>query len=301
MRKVGEFLLASNKNAAIIAFLCTLLPLIGLPGGFLVSILLGFVTLCRGARSGLIILAWVALPAISLLYLHRFGVFDVLLLRCVLVWVFALVLRKYGSWRLVLESEVLLGFFVILGMHLVLGDVQGWWANHLGTYLGEASKLTSWKLSAADTQNLIDRLAPVATGVATSVLLFGIWLLLFLARWWQSAIFRPGELRKEFLQLRMSRGLAVILAVSAVGIWLKLSFVIDFFPVLLLPFMLAGLSVLHFLVSIKKGLLLLLILMYVGLLFSPFFIVLLLSSVGYFDTWFDFRKRIESIKKGESL
>jgi len=300
MRKVGEFLLASHRNAAVVAFFCTFLPLIHLPGGFLVSIMVGFITLCRGPRSGLFVLVWVALPAISLLYLRRFGVFDILLLRSVLVWMFASVLRKYGSWRLVLEFAVFLGFVAIVGVHLFLGDVHGWWASHLNTYIGEVSKVASWKASVRDTQHLIHRLVPIATGVTTFVILLGSWLSLFLARWWQSVLFRPGELRKEFLQVRLSRGLAVVLVVCCIGIWLKLSFIIDFFPVLLLPFMIGGLSVFHFLVSIKKGLLLLLILMYVGLLFLPFFVVLLLSSTGYFDAWFDFRKRIE-VKKGEIL
>lgn len=292
MRKVGEFLLASNRNAAIIAFLCTFLPLINLPGGFLASILVGFITLCRGPRAGLFVLVWVAMPAISLLFLHRFGVFDILLVRCVLVWMFAIVLRKHGSWRLVLELAVLFGFIAVVGVHVFLGDVHGWWANHLSIYVGEVSKVTSWKLSASDTQQLIHRLAPIATGVTAFVILFGTWLLLFLARWWQTVLFHPGELRKEFLQVRMGRGLAVILVVGFIGVWLKLSFIIDFLPVLLLPFMIGGLSVLHFLVSIKKGLFLLLILMYIGLFFLPFFVVLLLSSAGYFDAWFDFRKRI---------
>ena len=291
MHKLGKFLLASNRNAAIVAFICTLLPLIKLPGGFLAAILVAFITLCRGARPGLFVLAWVALPAVSLLYLHRVGIFDVLLLRCVLVWMFAAVLRKYGSWRLVLEFAVILAFVAIVGVHLFLGDVHGWWIKHLSTYVGDVGKVASWKLSATDTQHIITRLAPIATGITTFVILFGTWLLLFLARWWQSALFQPGELGREFIQIRMSRGLAVLLVLSFIGIWLKLAFVIDFFPVLLLPFMISGLSFLHFLVSIKKGLLLLLVLMYVGLLFLPFFIVLLLSATGYFDVWFNFRKR----------
>jgi len=255
VRKIGEFLLANNRNAAIVAFLCTLLPLIKLPGGFLASVIVAFVTLCRGARSGLLVLVWVALPAISLLYLHRFGVFDILLLRCVLVWVFAIVLRRYGSWRLVLELAVLLGFVVIAGLHLFIPDIHGWWMNHLSGYVKDVSKVTSWKLSAVETQQLIARLVPIATGVTAFVVLFGTWLLLFLARWWQSALFRVGELKKEFIQIRMSRGLAVILLVGVIGIWMKVALLVDFFPLLLLPFMIAGLSILHFLASIKKGLL----------------------------------------------
>jgi len=294
VRKLGEFLLASQRNAAIVAFLCTLLPLIKLPGGFLASILVGFVTLCRGAKAGLFVLAWVALPAVSLMYLHRFGVFDVLLLRCVLVWMLAIVLRKYGSWRLALEFAVVIGLIAIVGVHLFIGDPHGWWVSHLTTYVSEVSKVTSWKLSATDTQHLIHRFAPIATGITTFVILFGTWLLLFLARWWQSTLFAPGELRKEFIEVRMSRGLAVVLLVSVIGIFMKLAFVIDFFPVLMLPFMIGGLSILHFVASIKKGLVLLVVLMYVGLLFLPFFIVLLLAAAGYFDAWFDFRKRFKN-------
>ena len=300
MRKIGEFLLANQRNAAIVAFLCTLSPLISLPGGFLASILVGFITLCRGAKAGLFILAWVALPAVALMYLHRFGVFDVLLLRCVLVWLFATVLAKYASWRLVLELAVVIGFVAVVGLHLFISDPHGWWVNQLTTYVSEMSKVTSWKLSATETQHLIQRFAPIATGITAFVMLFGTWLLLLLARWWQTTLFEPGALRKEFLQIRMSRGLALIALAVIVGALMKLSFVIDFFPVLLLPFMVSGLSFLHFIVTLKKGLVLLLILVYVGLLFLPFYIVLLLSSAGYFDVWFDCRKYIAK-RRGEIL
>ena len=73
MRKLGGYLLANNRRAAILAFVCALLPLIGLPGDLLTAILVGFITLRKGAKAGLFLLAFVALPTISFLVARPSG------------------------------------------------------------------------------------------------------------------------------------------------------------------------------------------------------------------------------------
>ncbi len=293
MRKIGEFLLAKDLHAAGIAFLCTLLPLIKLPGGFLASIVVGLVTLRKGWRSGLFVLAWVALPAVALLFLKRFGVFDILLLRCMLVWLFAIVLSQYRSWGLILEFAAVLALVAIAGVHLIVPDVHAWWAAHLQQYLQEAGKEANVKIPAADLKILMERVVPIATGVLGFFIILGTFVQLVLARWWQAYLFKPGMLRQEFSQIRMGWPAAIFAILVVVASFFKLKVAIDFLPVLLLPFMIAGLSLLHLLTMLRKAFLWLLIVVYLGLVFLPYYIVPALAFVGYVDAWWNMRKLVK--------
>lgn len=291
MTRLGRFLLAHQRNAIIAALLCTLLPLIGLPGGFLVSLLVALVTLQKGPKSGFWVLVWVALPSVALLILHQVGGFDVLLGRAALVWGLACILREYRSWPLVLEVCVVLAFIGVIVVHLVVPDVTQWWAGHITQYIKDLSKDASWTLSAEEAKVVIARLSPIATGVLAFFITFGTFLQLLVARWWQSAIYRPGAMRSEFNSIRMGQTFAVLLVIVVIGALFKVSWIIDFMPMMLLPFMIAGLSLLHSMVERRKGLVIPLILVYIGLLFLPYILVILLSFAGYIDSWYDFRKR----------
>ncbi|MCB1827721.1 MAG: hypothetical protein KDH94_04770 [Coxiellaceae bacterium] len=293
MRKFGEYLLARTGRAAGVAFLCALLPLIGFPGGFLASIIIGFVTLCRGPRSGLFVMAWVVLPALVLLYLHRFGLNDIILLRAVLVWLFAYTLRRLGSWTRVFEVGLVLGLMVVVAVHIAIPDLTTWWTTHLTKYLADINKATSMKLTAAQSAEFVKRVVPMATGIVAFIVLFGSWLVLLLARWWQTAIYYPGRLGDEFIGVRNTVLAAMVLVLGAVGVYLNQAIAIDLFPVLLFPFMMGGLSFMHYLSAAAKGFIVLVVLMYLGIFLLPFIVVVLLALIGFLDTCFNFRKFIK--------
>lgn len=297
MRKIGDFLLANDLNAGIVALICALLPLIYLPGGFLASIIVGFITLQKGSKSGLFVLAWVALPAIALFILRRFEVFDILLVRCFLVFLFALVLRAYRSWCLVLELGVLLGFLVILGLHLFIPDMKAWWTGHMNEYINMVGQSTSWQLSSDETQALIQRMVPFATGMSAGFVLIATFVELLMARWWQSAIFSPGSLRYEFTNIHFGRIPALVLSLITIVLFFKIHLVMDFFPIAIVPFVIAGLSLLHFTVNRNRNLWIPAILLYVGLFFLPIIVVILLSITGYIDSWINVRNKMACRKE----
>ena len=290
MRKIGELLLVRSGNAAFAALVCSLLPLIGVPFGFIATIIVGFVTLCRGPRSGLFVLAWVALPALALLYLRRFSNVDTLVVDCTIVWLLAYVLRRLGSWRWVFEVGALIGILIVVGVHIVFPNVQTWWINSLTKYLAELHSATSWRLTATQTDQLIKGFAPIATGAVVFVGLFWTWLMLLLARWWQCVIYFPGRLREEFIGIRNRLPTTLIVLVSGIGFVIKQPIVIDLFPVLLFPLMMGGLSFLHYVAVMKKGFFILIVLVYLGLLFLPFIVIALLAFIGFLDAWINFRK-----------
>lgn len=297
MRKVGELFVVRPGYAAFVALLCSLLPLIGVPFGFLAVVMVGYITLCRGPRSGLFVLAWVALPALAMLYLRRFSMVDSLFVDAVLVWLFAFALRRLGSWRWVFEISALIGVIAVIVIHMVFPNVETWWVTNLTKYLAQINESSSWRLTATQTSDLIRGFAPIATGSAILVGLFWTWLLLILVRWWQASIYFPGRLRDEFVGIRNRIPMAIIMLIGLTGFVIKQPIVIDAFPVLLYPLMMGGLSFMHYLATVKKGFSVLVILVYLGLVLLPFVLVVLLALVGFCDTWINFRKFVKT--KGE--
>lgn len=291
MKRFGEFLLAKDANAILIALISAILPLFYLPTGFVAVLIVGLVTLQKGPKSGLWLLAWVALPSIALFILHQVGVADLLLLRCVMVWIFAALLHRYHSWTLVLEVLAVVGVVAIALAHVFKPDIHQWWTAQLTHYLQQLQ----WKMKVTPAE-FAQRLAPIASGV--SAFFFGATVVveLLVARWWQSTIVSPGAFGQEFVQIRMGLVAIGLLGLLLLLVALKLPFALDALPIVLLPFCVAGLSALHFLARQKKHLLFLLVVVYVGFLFLPAMAIAMLVIIAFMDALLNLRK-LNSIKK----
>jgi hypothetical protein len=294
LRKLGDFLLAKERNATMVALIFILLPLLKIPLGSVAAIIVAFVTLARGAKAGFWVVVWIALPAISLLYLKQVGGFDTLLLYGVVAWGAAIILRRYASWSLVLEAGTLLGIVVIVALHLIVPDLQQWWAGVINNTIKELIKLNVWTLPTKETTLLVKRMAPLATGVSAFRMLSWSLILTLFARWWFIAIKQPGTLRDELLSIRAGLSIVVVAAVSILGALFRVGVFLDILPLLALPFAVAGLSLLHFLANKNRALLVPLILIYVGFLFLPLFAIIVLTLVllGLTDSLANFRKRL---------
>ncbi len=301
MKRIGEFLLAKNIHAAIIALLFTLLPLLNIVGGgFVAAAIIAFITLQKGYKDGLFVLAFVAIPAVGMLFLREMNVFDVLLVGSVLAWWFAGLLRQHGSWRLVFEIGVLIAFIAIVILHVAF-DMHAFWFNF---YHVAVKRLAAYKVNPAQWDTQIKLLVPYATGMMGLIVFLVIMLELLFARWWQSLMFNPGGLGKEFARIRMSKAMATIFIAVLIGKLFGQKILIDFFPILFLPFVMSGLAVLH---AVKGRMQILghgmaaaigLFIIYVGL-FSFIFtqiVVMLLAAIGYIDSWYDIRERFQLLK-----
>jgi hypothetical protein len=290
VHRIGEWLLEKNMHAALVAFVCTLLPLVGLPGDFLASIIVAFVTLRKGMRQGLYILAWVALPSIALLFLHEMGTFDVMLARCIIVWLIAGVLHKTHSWARVLYVLVIIGLIGVTAFHAVVSDPIGWWASRITAYLASIAKEA--QLPASELTAHATRLATFATGLMTMVILLGVFLQLMIARFWQAAIFNKGGLRHEGLNIRMSHVMSIVLMVAFIASLFHVAIIVDWLPVLLLPFLIAGLSLLHMCVEQKRVWIFGMAFLYVAMVLVPY-IAGVVALIGFIDSWLDIRKKYQ--------
>jgi len=252
---------------------------------------IAFVILCHGEQAGL----KTAGISTLLLIVVSIGVFrspiQIPLFELVF-WVPAAVAAAILVRSVRLDLAVVAiagcGLIAVLGMHWFAGDTAQWRAQ-----LAELLMRTSSEQSDIFTPEQIDALtgsmANIRTGaMGVSVMTFAF-AGLFLARYWQAALFNPGGFQKEFHALRLGQFVAlacvVIIALALVvggSLWSA------FAMVALFALFIQGLAVCHSLVKqrgLSHGWL---VGIYVLLLLPH--TVLLLGALGLADNLFRLRR-----------
>lgn len=294
MKKFGLYLLNHRANAAFIALLCVSLSFFHLPVAWIASVIIALITLRKGYKEGLFVLLWAALPAVALAVTGRFEILiNSILLGCFLSWLLALVLKRYHDWQPVLELASILGIVVVLIVHVSISDVANWWASHVIAYFAQLSNTLGLEYDVTIMQPAIKGMSPIMTGLWADFVLLNAVSFLFLARWWQAFLFNPGGLSKECHSLRMNKIDAIVFVVTFLLLLItRTAFIVDVFPVLIMPFFLAGLSLLHAVLTGRTGRWPVLIGVYALMgLFLPY-IASVLALMGCLDSWGDFRVRL---------
>ncbi|MBS0351090.1 MAG: hypothetical protein JSR33_07885 [Proteobacteria bacterium] len=291
MRKLGQYLLANPVHAMAAAMLCSVLPLLALPGGFLAGILVGFTTLCRGYKEGLLVLVGVAIPAVMVTFWKHSFLIDLVLLRCLVVWILASVLRATTSWRFVIEIITVIGVIAVIGFYLAIPDVSAWWKALFSHYQGMFNTLVSGQISEDKVSQMINDMAPVATGIFIGlIILLSAFCQSLIARWWQAALYRPGGLGKEFVEIRSGSVLATLMTIVVIAALFHVAIAVDLLPIVIMPLAIAGLCLAHKWVRQNKKIIYLLVAIYIALIFLPVVVISILALAGYVDSWYDIRK-----------
>ena len=292
MGAVAKFLLTKDLNAAIVALGCMLLTLVGFPGAFLAAIIVAYVTMQKGYKSGAFVLAFVALPALAFLFHGEVTLLDVMLLRCVFVWVLAYILFKYRSWQLALEVLMLSGIAIVLLCHLFMGNLEQFWYHLAQAMVKQVSTVWRENINTVNMQAFMHVFMHYATGIFVFIGMLGVLFEILLARLWiYRGAGKVGALTQEFSRIRIGRLSAVIFVIVALGSALHVPLMRDCLFVVLFPFVVGGLSYLHYVTKQRRHMVFVLFACYVGLCFLPIVAALALSIVGFVDSWCDFRKR----------
>ncbi len=304
LRKVTDFILQSRSRAFGVAFVCAYLPLLGS-----ISILIaGLVTLRKGAWEGALILVAATVPfflsyAMATPQPDQVEMAQIALLALVisnvLVWMYAVILRKYNNWSLVLELSVLLSIVIIGIVHLINPEIQAWWGTQLTAYFTKATAEMS-RLPNTDIKmqlQAIDMIKPFATGlVILSIILNGL-LQLVLARWWEVIIFAPGTLRKELYQIRFGYVVGVLfVVVLLLSLWGSAT-ALDMKPVFYGLFFIAGISLAHCLLAKAKYGWFWLMFMYIAFILLFPKSMMIIAVFALLDVLLDFRRRLGSVKQ----
>lgn len=299
LKRCTDFILQSRLQAMGVAFLCAYIPLLGSLG----IIIAGLVTLRRGALEGLCVAIAASLPYAIKLYTVSTSQSDMIIVELLLniasnglVWLFAVMLRRYNNWGMLLEHSILLGIIIVGFVHLFYPEVQVWWNKQLTIYATKTAAVMSGVSNASPLDprqaNVIKLVTSYATGLFVVSILFNVMLQLVLARWWQAVMFNPGGLRSELRQIRLSHVMGVLFIVAFVLAWLGSSTVMDMMPLLFAAFGAAGLSFMHYYLATVKNTLAWLVILYLLLIWIFPLSVMLLAVIALFDVWMDLRNRL---------
>ena len=291
MQKLAAWLVARPQNAVVVLAATLLLPLLQMVSGVIMVLLV----LKQGARLALIegVAAGVILALVALVV----GAPLVQILVATLsTWapaiMLGLVLQASRSLTLTLQASVLIAALAVLGFYVVIDDMVAYW-NPVMTVLLDWTRENSLHEQAQLMESdpvLTANMLTIAT-VLSSWMLYAVYLLF--GYWMYKSM--PGESGDygRFSDLNFGRVIALIMALMSLlalvsgADWLQgVAFI------LFAVFCLQGLAVLHWLQSVGKLPLLVVIMTYVLLPFLHVFLIMTLAVFGYTDAWFSFRRRV---------
>lgn len=309
LRRFTDFVLQSRVQAMAVAFLTAFIPVIGSISALIATL----VTLRKGAVEGALVFIAATLPYILTYFassnpseLLAFGMLGMMIAGNVVTWFFAVLLRQYSNWNITLEIAALVGLISIALLHLIYPNIQSWWAAQLGAYFTKTAETLaamgptgeSHMLPKDAQLQIIATAKRYATGFVVASVLFNALLQLAMGRWWQAVMFNPGGLRVELHQIRLSHLSGIIFLIGMMLAYWGNEIALDVMPILYGVFFIAGLSLLHYLIgAIRKNNWLWLIAAYAGIIWLFPLSFILISIIALLDTWADFRKRFNLLKR----
>jgi len=301
MKALAAFIVSGRWQAVLITtasgVISLLLPWLGGMLNYLAAAVVALVTLHVGMMPGLQVL--LIATTVTVLVYQLMGIQAVVGLVMVLLlwmpcWMASAVLLKTRDLGQALRAATLFGVCLLLVVYGFYGDPAPWWLQQLQMIEStlEEAGVSLPGLAEADLQQDV---AALLTGVILASLVVGVTASLLLARWWQSILVHPGGFRKEFYSLRL--GYAAGLVTLAVMIMARLTqgtfsdFSAQLAMILLVPYLLVGLAVIHSLLKQSGRGNGWLVVIYILLAVLPQ-VMLLLAAGGLMDTWIDFRRRL---------
>ena len=311
LRRITDFILQGRVPAMAAAFVSVYVSLIigGMFAAFVIGIagiiIAAFVTLRKGAFEGVLVTAAATIPYF-LIYASQYSGNNLLVYGVVvavasnlLTFMFAVLLRQYENWSLVLDLAIVVGVIIVGMVHFAYPDIQNWWATQMIASVNKTTESLSEIQQQTSTQSYIDAVAdtvaavkPFVTGFITLIVLLSALMPVLIARWWQAVMFNPGGLRKELYQVRLSYFVGFIFVGCMALALFGNATAQDMMPVIIGSYCIAGLSLLHALLGATELWWLWLAFIYLGLIFLSFLVAIIIAFIALMDTSIDFRKRL---------
>lgn len=283
--KIANFIMRSRLHAALAVVALQLTPLY-----WFANLIIALVTLRRGYQEGAYLLGLAIIPGVTAFIAHHHGIALLnSIVGCVLVFMFAIILRATASWSTVLETSLFLGLIAIILIHVAAPNVTVWWHQHLLETITKLQQL-NFNLKSGQQQAIL-HMANIADGLVATKIIFSTLMALFIARYLQALLYNPGGLRKEIFQTRLRHIDVFILSVCLLGTVMHSVVAVDVIIPVLLPFFLLGLKLMHQSLAQRKNENVKLALMY-GLMLILFpYIAGILIMLAVFDSCMNMRRR----------
>ena len=283
MRAIAEFAMRGRTQAVAVAAISAAIPLLF----WMSAAVIALTSLRKGWEQGLILLLWSCLPA-ALWWLMQGDPSPVLVIFG--TYILAVVLRTSMSWMFVLAVGCLIGIIVTGVVPSLLPELMAGAVEIGKQQLGEMTT----EMAQASGHSVEDWLQALFAGVIGAIHTVVIIVSLILARWWQSSLYNPGGFKAEFQQLRLPKKAAIPLMLMAFfgsGIH---PLILGWMPVLLVPFLIAAIALVHGLVAIKSLSGNWLVVFYLAMFFAGPWMFLLLNMLAFVDSMVDFRARVKA-------
>ncbi|MEL7449577.1 MAG: hypothetical protein AAFN78_10225 [Pseudomonadota bacterium] len=288
MKALSEWLL-SRRYRAVFGVVMTSLLFQGSSGA-----LLALVTLARGLREGLLVASLsllAVLAAFVALGVQPEAVLATMLTAWVPIMALAILLGLRGSLALVVQVAVLLVAAVVTLIVLSLGDPTVFWRSMFD------DQVIPWMndngLPVRVSGEALDALALQMTGFAAGIAMLLTLAHLFLARWMQSLVERPGGFGAEYHDLRMGLVVGVLAGLAfTLNAIVNVAIVQNVAWVFIAAFYLQGLAVVHSIVATLDAGRVWLVVLYVFMALQFPIVAVLLAGLGFVDNWTDLRARV---------
>jgi Predicted membrane protein (DUF2232) len=305
MKSLAVFIVSGRFQAILAASLCGmlafLLPPFSTLTNYLGAAVVSLVTLRIGVQQGLLVL--VAATVVTMLFYQLTGVPAATIAVTISMlwvpsWLISLVLRRTVSLAFAILAAAVLGILTLVMIYVLAGDPAPWWHEHL-LQIRSALETAGLFPHGVSIDDLLLELSRLMTGIILASLALGAVCSLLLGRWWQAMLVNPGGLHSEFCSLRYPRAIgALVLGLMVFSQFTRgaaSGMAAQVVLVMLVPYLFAGLAVLHGLVARQgRG---------KGWLFAVYVLLgivpqtaLLLAGLGLVDTWVDFRRRFAGAK-----
>ena len=299
MKRMSAWLLDKPWNAVAACMLLSVFAVSGAPVvliGIVISSVVALLTLHRGSQSGFMLVAsLVVVACLSLLSTGYSGVIIAAGAICSLLG--SLVYQRYQSWTLVVECLGLLVVLAVVAVHLLVPDVSKFWFDTImASKVPSQLKSMMATVSASDIQTLVKQVSAVATGNLGLMFAIALVVSFILTSSLSKRSDEPGVITDRFTLIRA--GFVPLLLVIAIwlGAYLTMPLAVDLRYLALFPFLVGGISLLHYFAEGTSISSLILVLVYFG--FFVHDVTLKTACVlGLFDTVFDLRKRFTDLKK----
>lgn len=297
MKAFANWILARRMNALLSTSGFTILGM-AMPPVIVVGFAsLALVALRRGWKEGLATALGSSLFLLVLALFNQQGVW-VDLVAIPLLWLLTVVVaeiyRQFAATAWMVNGAGLLGIVLVLGAYLVLGDPAVHWMTLLNEHLRPLLVKAQVAQNEAGLDALIAAMSQVMTGGIAAFISVLMIVSTLLARWWQAMLFNPGGFRKEFYELRLGRVMAwvmlLLIAASLIG---EFSLTTNLVTVVWLLFFFQGMAVIHGLIAQIGMSSAWLVSIYMLLVLMPYYAAPVISGLGFMDTWFDFRGRLQ--------
>jgi len=296
MIALARFIMAGPSQAAVVAAVTALLAFILPPVAWLSGGVIALVALHLGPARGLQLMGYAGAASILLGWLVMgtpMLVVGVILLLWIPVWLAAVLLRNTVSLSVTLQAITGLSVALVVVLHLGFPELQTQLQQEFANILQPVIEQQPDTAQQQELQLAVESVLVLLPGILATGMMMGIMLSLLLGRWWQSVLYNPGGLAKEFNSLRLGRPLNLISSVLLLMVLFSASELVTMIVLLVLSlYLLQGMAVVHGVFELRQIAKGWLIGLYVMLLFIPHLVVLPLAVFGLSDTWVDFRHRL---------